>query len=210
MGNDLTKGLQKNVMNIMGLRTSGFSELKPDPYIGTATCLVSVQPPEMVQSRIKSTSTSTGSDTSISYADTLAAAACAIRHGTQTFREDVNSSVTQLTAQFMGLSPTLGAWKQIAAKPENNPFNTCHVVMSSWRNVFDRLDFGQGGPTVIVGSALPHMPIFCPVTEGPGGDGVLCMLTFHEEQFERLQASRLLQNVAPEASFVNGCNSPAQ
>jgi len=35
-------------------------------------------------------------------------------------------------------------------------------------------------------------------------------LTFLEEDFERLQASRLLQDVAPEASFVKGCNSRAQ
>ena len=206
MGNALTKGLQKNAMNIMGLRTSGFSELKPDPYIGTAALIVSVPPPELVQPHVKSTS----GDTSISFADTLAAAACAIRLGTQSFREDVNSSVKQLAAQSMGLPATLEAWKQVAAKPEQNPFGTCSVFMSSWRNVYDRLDFGQGGPTVIVGTAPPHILTFCPVTEGPGGDGVFCALTFHEEDFERLQASRLLQDVAPEASFVKGCNSPAQ
>jgi len=51
---------------------------------------------------------------------------------------------------------------------------------------------------------------FSTVTEGPGGDGVLCALTFLEKDFERLQASRLLQNVAPEASFVKGCNSLAE
>ncbi|KAL0042296.1 hypothetical protein WJX77_008552 [Trebouxia sp. C0004] len=33
-GNDLTQGLQNMAINIVGLRTSGFSELKPDPYIG--------------------------------------------------------------------------------------------------------------------------------------------------------------------------------
>ncbi len=206
MGTDLTKGLQKNAMNIMGLRTSGFSELKPDPYIGTALCLVLVQPPELVQPRMRSTS----GDTCISFDDTLAAAACAIRLSTQLFREDVNSNVKQLTAQSMGLPQTLEAWKQVAAKPEGNPFDTCNVVMSSWRNVFDRLDFGQGGPTVTVGTCPPHMLHFCAVTEGPGGDGVLCELAFHEEDFERLLASRLLHDVAPEASFVKGCNSPVQ
>lgn len=82
MGNALTKGLQMNAMNVMGLRTSGFSKLKTDPYIGTAALLVLVQPPELVQPHVKATS----GDTSISYADTLAAAACAVRLGTQTFR----------------------------------------------------------------------------------------------------------------------------
>ncbi len=72
------------------------------------------------------------------------------------------------------------------------------------------LDFGQGAPTVIVGTAPPHILNFCPATEGPGGDGIFCALTFHEEDFERLLARRLLQDVAPEASFVNACNSPAQ
>ncbi|KAL0026996.1 hypothetical protein WJX79_007402 [Trebouxia sp. C0005] len=48
-GNDLTKGLQNMAMNIMGLRTSGFSELKPDPYIGNALCIPLVQPPELMK-----------------------------------------------------------------------------------------------------------------------------------------------------------------
>jgi len=193
-------------MNIMGLRTNGFSKLKPDPYIGTALCLALVQPPELPQSCVRSTS----GDTRISLDNILAAAACAVRLSTQRFRVDVNTSVTQLMEQSMGLAPTLEAWKQVAAKPEQNPFDTCHVVMSSWRNVFDRLDFGQGAPTVIVGTSPPHMLQFCPVTEGPRGDGMLCALAFHEEDFERLQDSRLLQDVAPEATFVKACNSPIQ
>ncbi len=153
---------------------------------------------------------SASDDISNSFDDTLAAAACAIRLGTQAFREDVNSSVKQLIARALALPPTLEAWKQAAAKHEQNPFETCSVVMSSWRNVFDKLDFGEGSPTVIVGGFAPHLLKFCFVTEGPGGDGVLCALTFLEEDFERLQASRLLHDVAPEANFVKGCNSPAQ
>jgi len=76
--------------------------------------------------------------------------------------------------------------------------------------VFDKVDFGEGPPRVIVGGLVPHLLKFSTVTEGPGGDGVLCALTFLEKDFERLQASRLLQNVAPEASFVKGCNSLAE
>jgi len=79
-----------------------------------------------------------------------------------------------------------------------------YVYSCSWRNVYDRLDFGQGGPTVKVGTAAPHILNLCPAR-----DGVFCALKFHEEDFERLQASRLLQNVAPEARFVKACNSPA-
>ncbi len=206
MGNDLTKGLQNMAMNIVGLRTSGFSELKPDPYIGTALCLVLVQPPELAQPRMRST---TG-DTCISFDDTLAAAACAMRLSTLAFRKDVNSSVQQLTARALALPPTLKAWKQAAAKHEQNPFKTCSVVMSSWRNVFDKVDFGEGSTAVIVGGFAPHLLKFSIVTEGLGGDGVLCALTFLEEDFEQLQASRLLHDVAPEASFVKGCNSPAE
>ena len=206
MGHDLTKGLQNMAMNITGLRTSGFSELKPDPYIGNALCIVWVQPPEVAKPSMNCAS----GDISISFEETLAAAACAMRLGTQAFRKDVNSSVRQLTARALALPPTLEAWKQAAAKHEQNPFKTCSVVMSSWRNVFDKLDFGEGPPTVIVGGFAPHLLKFAFVTEGLGGDGVLCTLTFLEEDFERLQASRLLHDVAPEACFVRGCNSPAQ
>lgn len=206
-GNDLTKGLQNIALNITGLRTSGFSELKPDPYIGNALCIVWVQPPELMK---PSMTGSASDDISISFEDTLAAAACAIRLGTQAFRKDINSSVKQLTARAMALAPTLKAWKQAAAKPEQNPVRTCSVVMSSWRNVFDKIDFGEGCPRLIVGGSVPHLFKFCIVTEGPGGEGELCALTFLEEDFERLQASRLLQDVAPEASFVKGCNSPVK
>ncbi|KAA6422323.1 MAG: hypothetical protein FRX49_07793 [Trebouxia sp. A1-2] len=197
-GNDLTKGLQNMAMNIMGLRTSGFSELKPDPYIGNALCIPLVQPPELMKLGMNSAS----DDIAISFDDTLAAAACAIRLGTQTFRKDINSNVKQLTARAQALPSTLKAWKQAAAKPEQNPVKTCSVVMSSWRNVFDKLDFGAGPPAVTVGGLAPHFLKFSLVTEGPGGDGVFCALTFHEEDFERLQASRLLHYVAPEAGFV--------
>ena len=194
-------------MNITGLRTSGFSGLKPDPYIGNALCIFWVQPPELM---MPSMTGSASDDISICFEDTLAAAACAIRLGTQAFRKDINSSVKQLTARAMALAPTLKAWKQAAAKPEQNPVRTCSVVMSSWRNVFDKIDFGEGPPRVIVGGFVPHLFKFCIVTEGPGGEGELCALTFLEEDFERLQASRLLQDVAPEASFVKGCNSPVK
>lgn len=182
----------------MGLRTSGFSELKPDPYIGNALCIPLVQPPELMKLGMNSAS----DDIAISFDDTLAAAACAIRLGTQTFRKDINSNVKQLTARAQALPSTLKAWKQAAAKPEQNPVKTCSVVMSSWRNVFDKLDFGAGPPAVTVGGLAPHFLKFSLVTEGPGGDGVFCALTFHEEDFERLQASRLLHYVAPEAGFV--------
>ena len=192
-------------LNITGLRAIGFSELKPDPYIGNALCIAWVQPPELM--KLSMTGSASG-DISIGLVDTLAAAACAIRLGTQAFRKDVNSSVKQLTARAMALPPTLKAWKQ--AKHEKNPIRTCSVVMSSWRNVFDKLDFGEGPPGVIVGGLVPHLLKFCTVTEGPVGDGVLCALTFLEEDFERLQASRLLQEVAPEASFAKGCTSLAQ
>ncbi len=113
-------------VNLVGLRNIGFSELKPDPYIGNALCIVWVQPPDLMKPSMNSAS----DDVSISLNDTLAAAACAIRLGTQAFRKDINSSVKQLTARAMALPPTLKAWKA-AGKHEQNPFRTCSVVMSS-------------------------------------------------------------------------------
>ncbi len=188
-------------MNITGLRAIGFSELKPDPYIGNALCIVWVQPPELMKN-------CASDDIIICFQDTLAAAACTTRLGTQALRKDINSSVKQLTAHAMALPPALKAWKA-AGKHEQNPFRACSVVMSSWRNVFDKVDFGEGSPGVTVGGLVPHLWTFSIVTEGPGGDGVLCALTFLEEDFEKLQDSRLLQAVASEASFVKGCNCSA-
>lgn len=118
-----------------------------------------------------------------------------------------DSSVKQLAAQSTGLPSTLEAWKQVAAKREQTPFHTCSTIMSSWRNVFDKIDFGQGGPTVTVGTLPPHRMEFSVVTEGPGGDGVMCAMTFPEDDFERLQASRILQDVSAEASFVKGATA---
>lgn len=37
---------------------------------------------------------------------------------------------------------------------------------------------------------------------GPGGDGMVSMVCFKDNGFERLQSEALLQKIAPEASFL--------
>jgi len=107
-------------------------------------------------------------------------------------------------AGLVGVLPLIPSepWRQFAAHPELNPLKDCCILVSSWRNLFIKVDFGQGGPTLIVGRAAPHQGLFCQVMEAPEGDGVLCPISFCDGDFERLQSSQVLQHVAPEASFV--------
>ncbi len=170
----------------MGLRSNGFRDLKPNPYFGNAITFVLIQPLPL---------TTTQSTDGSGVSDTVAAAACAVRLATHAFRSDVASSVKQLFAALPAL---------VQAEVLQNPFKGCCLDVVSWRNMYNKVDFGHGPPVLTLGGALPTLINISFVMEGPGRDGVLCTLWFSEADFERLQASQLLHQVAPEAAFVQG------
>ncbi|DBA78298.1 TPA: hypothetical protein ACH3X2_008245 [Trebouxia sp. C0005] len=187
-GNHLKDGVHQAISNIMGLRSSGFSDLKPNPYFGNALSIALIQPLPLTQS--------TGD---CGLRDTVAAAACAVRLATRTFRSDVASSVKQLFAALPALVQA-----EVLQNPDMNPFKGCCLDVVSWRNMYNKVDFGQGPPVLTLGGALPTLINISFIMEGPGRDGVLCTLWFSEVDFERLRASQLLHQVAPEATFVKG------
>lgn len=84
-GIQLEAGLQHPISNILGLRSNGFTQLQPVPYFGNALSFSLIPPP------------SNKSDEQ-TLADTLAAAACAVRQGTQDFRADADGTAKKLHA----------------------------------------------------------------------------------------------------------------
>ncbi len=174
----------------MGLRSNGFTDLKPNPYFGNALSIVLIQPLPL---------TTTQSTDGGGLSDTVAAAACAVLLATRTFRSDVASSVKQLFAALPALVQA-----EVLHNPDMNRFKGCCLDVVSWRHMYNKVDFGQGPPVLTLGGALPTLINISFVMEGPGRDGVLCMLWFSEVDFETLQAIQLLHQVAPEATFVQG------
>jgi len=189
-GNHLKKGLHQAISNILGLRSNGFKDLKPNPYFGNAITFVLIQPLPL---------TTTQSADGSGLSDTVAAAACAARLATHAFRSDVATSVKQLFAALPALVQA-----EVLQNPDMNPFKGCCLDVVSWRNMYNKVDFGQGPAVLTLGESLPTLINTSFAMEGPGRDGMLCTLWFSEVEFERLQASQLLHQVAPEATFVQG------
>ncbi|KAL0048306.1 hypothetical protein WJX82_000471 [Trebouxia sp. C0006] len=159
-GNHLKKGLHQAISNIMGLRSNGFRDLKPNPYFGNAITFVLIQPLPL------STTQSTDGN---GVSDTVAAAACAVRLATHAFRSDVASSVKQLFAPLPAL---------VQAEVLQNPFKGCCLDVVSWRNMYNKVDFGHGPPVLTLGGALPTLINISFVMEGPGRDGGCPCLSF--------------------------------
>jgi len=168
------------------------------PYFGNALGLITVQPDALIYPQSASITHS--------LTDTLTAAALAGRQALQTFRDDAEQLANAGYAMVASLTE-LSPWQQFSAFPEMNPFRQYSTNVSSWRNMFNKVDFGEGHPALIFGFPGPIQSKACIVTEGPGMDGVLCALCFPVADFERLQASQVLHHLAPEASFIQKRNS---
>ncbi len=197
-GCDLTGGLQKSLSNTVGLRSNGYSGIEPISYFGNALALTTVHPDALIYPQ--------GASNTHSLIDTLTAAASAVRQAVQTFRDDAEQLANAGYAMVAPLTD-LKPWQQFSASPEMNPFRQYSTNVSSWRNMFNKVDFGEGHPALVFGFPGPTQSKTCVVTEGHGKDGVLCALCFPEADFERLQASQVLHCLAPEASFIQKRNS---
>ena len=136
----------------------------------------------------------------------MTAAALAVRQAVQTFRDDAEQLTNAGYAMVAPLTE-LNAWQQFSAFPEMNTFRQYSTNVSSWRNMFKEVDFGEGHPALVFGFPGPIQAKACIVTEGPGMNGVLCALCVPEADFERLQASQVLHCLAPEAIFIQKRNS---
>ena len=172
----------------MGLRSNGYQDLEPTPYFGNAMSIAVVEPPCM-----KEAHQADGSG----LIACLAAAGCAVRLATQTFRANVAGGANQLMAALPALVQS-----ESLRNPDMNPFKGCCADVVSWRNLYNNVDFGEGPPALTLGAALPSLINICWVMEGPDGDGVFCTLWFTEDESKRLQTSQVLHQIAPEASFV--------
>ena len=104
--------------------------------------------------------------------DTLAAAACAVRQGTQAFRTDPNSYAKGGLALVSALV-TAESRKAIPSSKKYARVFEASLGATSWRNIFDQVDFGPGRPTIILGGVILTQARSCVVTKGPGGD-VFC------------------------------------
>ncbi len=137
----------------MGLRSNGFKDLKPNPYFGNALSIALIQPLPL-----SPTQSTHGSGLS----DTVAAAACAVHLATCAFRSDVASTVKQLFAALPALVQA-----EVLQNPDMNPFKGRCLDVVSWRNMYNKVGFGQGPPVLTLGGALPTFINISFVMEGP-------------------------------------------
>jgi len=142
-GNHLKNGLHQAISDIMGLRSNGFKDLQPNPYFGNAASIALIQPLPL---------TTTQSTDGSGLSDTVAAAACAVRLATRAFRSDVASSMKQMFAALPALVQA-----EVLRNPDMNPLKGCCLDKVSWRNMYNKVDFGQGPPVLTLGGALPTL-----------------------------------------------------
>ena len=124
------------------------------------------------------------------YSEVLAGAACASRQSLDALRADpagIDDDLRMIVASVQA-----GAIKQALAAPDFHPFRDCALAVTSWRKLgLEKVDFGQGRPKMILGDEVPIQHRFANITEGPSGDGVLCMVRFPGVGILANQASAL-------------------
>lgn len=217
-GNTLAGGLQKCLTSAVELRSN--YELIDNCFFGNAILPRVMQPPAIspmspailssAESAVQATAQTdserakTKLSLDVQYAELVAGAACASRQCLDALRADPagrNGNLHQIVA-----SAQPGAVKAVVASTDFHPFRDCALAVSSWRNLgLERVDFGHGKAKMILGDVAPAVHRFALVLEGPGGDGVFCMVRFPGDGFEKLRKSGVLAEIAPGAVF---CPSP--
>ena len=66
----------------------------------------------------------------------------------------------------------------------------------------DSVDFGGGRAVLMMGTLMPSFQRACNVSGGPKGDGLICIIRLPREGLARVQESRLLDLIAPEAKLM--------
>lgn len=154
--------MQKKLINVVGLRGNGCTRITPVPYSGNAESSTHIHPADVM--------TLQTTDGHCDLQDTLAAAACAVRQGTQAFRTDPNSYAKGGLALVSALV-TAESRKAIPSSKKYARVFEASLGATSWGNIFDQVDFGPGRPTIILGGVILTQARSCVVTKGPGGDG---------------------------------------
>ncbi|KAK9834629.1 hypothetical protein WJX74_006118 [Apatococcus lobatus] len=194
-GNDLSSGLKKCFLYAVDMRRCEVDGKRPIPaeYLGNAVGANVVMPP---------VSTPTSSTPQLDdLTSLLAAAACAVNSGTKTLRADPAFIRNSMALTESAMSEEF--WDSVLSDPGFSPFRDCAAFLSSWRGgTMDKTDFGHGTPWVIVGKLVPIGQASTAMTIGPGGDGVLCTFGLKNDQAQCLEASKVLQMIAPEAILL--------
>ena len=208
-GNALENGLSKCLVNVVDFRKNcKESELDLEQILGNALGLHVTMPPVMsthvVDPETESYRQTHGSQerpvTDGKYEAIMAAAACAVRKSTDAFRANPRIFAEQCARFVNNVHPK--DWKAILDMPGFHPVRDCAVFASSWRRLsVEQVDFGEGKAQIMLGDELPAQQRFTVVVDGPGGDGVLCILRLPGDGYAKIQTSRLLSQFAPGASF---------
>ena len=133
---------------------------------------------------------------------TLAAAACTVRKALEELRSDPDCVQKQLAGYTQLVQPE--QIQSMLASPDFVPFRDAALWVSSWRHTaVDTVDFGGGRPEFQLGCVMPASSRAVIVTGAPKGDGLMCILQLHDAGLEKVQQSRLLDHIAPEACFVS-------
>ena len=193
-GNDPSSGLKRPILFVADLRRHTAGALRtPERHWGNLVTTQVVQPP--------AASEPPPSDMTGCLHETLAAAACAVRSGVRSFYSDPEGLQKAWTGVLQ--MEDVVYWRNARTTPGFSPSRDSACCMSSWRGTSgESADFGQGLPAISVGRLFPLTVKFCLLTRGPGGDGVICTCAFPGNGFQRLQGSRILEQVAPGACFL--------
>jgi len=199
-GNTLESGLLKCVMNVVDLRRNcTHRDIVPEQYFGNAVGAHVTMPPVMSTNQVDSDSQAKPL-TADKYESVLAAAARSVRNSTETFRADPEILTKTLPMFLPFANPK--TWRESVESPEFNPQRDGAVFISSWRNMsMASVDFGGGRSEILMGSTVPLEHRVACIVDGPRGDGVMAVVRFPGDGFDRLQDSRLLDHIAPEALF---------
>ena len=185
-GNDLQHGLQKSLLNAVDFRKNcPDRDVIPENYFGHAVGGSFCMPPEMQP---------TSPDSAI------AAAACEVRKGLQSLRNDPSSLSMQAASFLQYLDQSVMA---ALDSPEFMPTRDAALWVSSWKNMaIENVDFGSGKARVHLGCVMPASQRAVNVCAGPNGDGLMCIIRLSRDGLAKVQQSKLLDHIAPEAVLL--------
>lgn len=212
-GNDLQHGLQKSLLNAVDFRKNC-----PDPdvisenYFGHAVGGSFCMPPEMQTTSPESAVAPATNGVTHNQKGQLqnpsddhlmaliAAAACEVRKGLQSLRNDPNSLSMQAASFLQYLDQSVMA---ALDSPEFMPTRDAALWVSSWKNMaIENVDFGSGKAKVHLGCVMPASQRAVNVCAGPNGDGLMCIIRLSRDGLARVQQSKLLDRIAPEAVLL--------
>ena len=213
-GNNLEQGLQKCFFNTVDLRKIGTApNIISGKYFGNAVGSYFCMPPDdsfdlqnpaataetthhVPEETMKSTEVS-----NVHYLKVLTAAARVVRSGLQAFRADPSIVQTQAASATQHLQED--QVHNLLESTDFVPVRDSALVTSSWRHMpTDNVDFGGGKAKFVIGGVMPAMTRVVNVTAGPDGDGLMCIIRLPKDGVARVEQSRLLELIAPEARLI--------